>query len=246
MRKLAASAVLAAAAGSANADVVDLMIFSITATGNDTGATVSQTFMIDPDANNDGEIVWSLDAPLSFGDLGGLEAATIRVTDGGGSRGAGAQSVVADFSVLANSQNTSYQIASGIVSFGTISASSATAFASAAVTLVDTLGDGATLTPGANGGYNALLNNGAIIFDDLFVAGSPLSVAPGVGAGNFSEDTGSFLPTGIDVSSISAEWDFSLSSFDSATGTSTFTIVPAPASAALIGLGGLAATRRRR
>ena len=89
----------------------------------------------------------------------------------------------------------------------------------------------------ADGGSLIVLRSGSV---GLRLFGSS------VGTDNWSQDTGSFQPTGIDVTSISASWDFTLSAFDSATGTSTFTIVPAPASAALLGLGGLAAARRRR
>lgn len=245
MRKIAATVALAAAAGSANADIVDLMIFEIIATNLDTGASVTQAFTIDPGAGDGADsVAWSLDQQLNFEGIGSLDAASIVVNSG--NRGGGAQSVVADFSVFSTAQNSAFQINSAVVSFSLIPSSTATAFASAAVTLVDGLGDGAKLNPGANGGYTAMLNNGSVIFDELFPSGTPLDVAPGVGTDNFSQDTGSFLPTGIDVTSISASWDFTLSAFDSATGTSTFTIVPAPASAALLGLGGLAAARRRR
>ncbi len=247
MRIFAATVAAAAATGTAHADIVDLMIFEIIATNEVTGATQSQSFTIDPGAGDGSSTVsWSLDQQLDFEGIGGLESASITVTNGANRGGAGGQSVVADFSVFASTQNALFQINSAVVSFATIPAASAQGFASAAVTLVDVFGDGAALTPSAGGGYRAELNNGATSFASLFPAGTPLSVAAGVGAGDFNADTGVFLPTGIDVSSISASWDFALSGFDSATGTSTFTVIPAPASAALLGLGGLAMVRRRR
>jgi hypothetical protein len=45
---------------------------------------------------------------------------------------------------------------------------------------------------------------------------------------------------------MSAQFSFMLSAFDAASGTSNYQIVPAPGALALLGLGGLAATRRRR
>ena len=49
------------------------------------------------------------------------------------------------------------------------------------------------------------------------------------------------------VSDISSRFSFTLSANDIASGTSIFTVViPSPGSAALLGLGGLVAIRRRR
>lgn len=240
MRKLAATAVLAAAAGSANADIVDLVMFSITATDLDTNSSITQVFTIEPGAGDgSGDVFWSLGDQLDLGAIGGLESASILVSSSGNRGGSGVQSVVADFSVFSTTQNASFQINSAVVSFSAIPAATAQGFASAAIIVNDVQGNGVSLTPGVNGGYNAFIN-GNSSFAALF-AGGALNAA-----GAYSEDTGSFLPTGVAVTSISAGWDFALSSFDSATGTSTFTVVPAPASAALLGLGGLVATRRRR
>lgn len=243
MRIMAATVAIAAAAGVANADVVDLVIFEIIATDLDSGATQTQTFTVEPGANSSDTIVWTLPQQVNFEGIGSLDQASVSVTTSGASRGvSGAQSVVADFSVFASTQNAGFQINSAVVSFSAIPAADAQGFASAAIILNDVTGNGATLTPGSGGGYNAIINgNTASPFATLFPSGSPL-----VGSGNYGDNTGSFLPAGVDVTSISASWNFSLSGFDSATGTSTFTVIPAPASAALLGLGGLAAARRRR
>ncbi|MEL6497318.1 MAG: VPLPA-CTERM sorting domain-containing protein [Planctomycetota bacterium] len=246
MMRPAAAVGIAAVAGTATADVVDLIIFEVIATNDLTGASQTRTYTVDASANAGDTIEWTLPDQLDFADIGGVASASVMVTTDGASRGAsGAQSVVADFSVFASTQNASFQINSAVVSFSTIQASDALGFASAAVTLVDVLNDGAALTPAPGGGYQALVNGGST-FASLFPAGSPLSVPSGTGTLDFNSDTGAFLPAGVDVSSISASWNFSLSGFDSATGTSTFTVIPAPASAAMLGLGGLAAARRRR
>lgn len=246
MLRTAAAASIVAFAGSATADVVDLIIFEVVATNDVTGASQTRTYTVDASAGAGDTIEWTLPDQLDFAGIGGVASASVLVTTNGESRGAiGGQSVVADFSVFASTQNASFQINSAAVSFSTIQAADALGFASAAVTLVDVLNDGAALTPAAGGGYQALVNGGSV-FSSLFPAGSPLSVPSGTGTLDFNADTGAFLPASVDVSSISASWNFSLSGFDSATGTSTFTIIPAPASAAIFGFGGLAAARRRR
>ncbi|MEO1498840.1 MAG: PEP-CTERM sorting domain-containing protein [Planctomycetota bacterium] len=244
MKRSAAALAAVAAAGFAHADVVDLVIFEIIATDLDSGVSETRTFTVDAGTNSADAIEWTLPDQVTFGDIGRLDEASISVnTNGGANRSGGTgQSVTADFSVFASTQNAGFQINSAVVSFSQIDAADALGFASAAIVLNDVLGDGATLTPGSGGGYNAIINgNTASPFATLFPAGAPL-----VGSGNFGDDSGSFLPTGTDVNSISVQWNFALSGFDSATGTSTFTVVPAPASAALLGLGGLAAARRRR
>ncbi len=241
MRSASAAVAIAALAGSAHANVVNLVIFEVIATDVDTGVSQSQTFTIDPGADAGGNIDWVLDSPVDFSGIGGLTQASVSVRTSSNRGVGGGQSVVADFSVFAATQNAAFQINSAVVSFGAIPAASAQGFASAAIAVNDVQGNGATLTPGAGGGYNAIINGDTVSpFATLFPAGSPLS------AGNFSQDTGSFLPAGVDVSSISANWSFSLSGLDSAIGTSTFTVIPAPAPAALLALGGLAAARRRR
>ena len=237
MQKLLATAAIAAIAGTASADITTV-IFSITATNaNGTG---SYTFEIDPTQTSQGDFNWNLDEPITLTSEAGVEIATLNTAE---------VTTIADpvvsvaFNVFATQQQTSFQISSTVLSFPAISASNAVAQASAAVTLNDFGGGGAQFTPGPNGAYQAYFNNGNDLFASLF--GSPLSVGNNE-ITNFSSDTGAFASPGFGVTSMSALWDFTLSPGDLATGTSVFEVIPAPASAVLLGIGGLAATRRRR
>lgn len=78
-------------------------------------------------------------------------------------------------------------------------------------------------------------------------------IGPAALAAPFGSDSGGgMIPNtvlGAAATSMSAQWSFSLTGGDQVGVTSTFTsssIIPAPASAALLGLGGLLASRRRR
>ncbi|NKB16198.1 MAG: helix-turn-helix transcriptional regulator [Sphingomonadales bacterium] len=120
--------------------------------------------------------------------------------------------------------------------------------ATASVNVTDNTGNGATLTGGGAGGtyFNAAYNNGTT-FADL-VAG-PL-VAPATGSDDSSQDfpaaPGVFLPIGVPLNNLQAQFNFTLSAGDSAGGTSGFFSIPSPASGSLLALAGIAAVRRRR
>jgi len=144
-----------------------------------------------------------------------------------------------NFNVAAGASNTVFDVSSGLAP---ANLATATGIASAAVTLTDTLGDGATLAPDGASAYSALYN------------GQPGSLFAGllnnsITAGAFQTVTseGSFGSAAIagPVVDISSRWTFAVSAFDVAAGTSVFTVVPAPGSIALLGLAGLAIRRRR-
>lgn len=148
--------------------------------------------------------------------------------------------VLANFNVTAGGLNTTFNITSGSL---IVAPALYTGTASAQVTLQDNDGDGALLSFSTNpaGMYSAYYN-GLTTFTNLLP--NPVVAAPFSGA----IDNGNFGPAAIVpfVSDISAEFNFTLSANDTATGTSNFTIVPTPGGLALIGLGTLVATRRRR
>jgi uncharacterized protein (TIGR03382 family) len=81
------------------------------------------------------------------------------------------------------------------------------------------------------------------------ISGGTVGVAPG-GSTSFTGNNASFpgydaLPGGS-ADDMQSQFKFSLSRFDRAVGTSTYEIIPAPGAAAMLGLAGLFAGRRRR
>ncbi|MFT5424688.1 MAG: hypothetical protein ACI89L_002485 [Phycisphaerales bacterium] len=177
----------------------------------------------------------------ALGDLlGGIDSLNMNIkTDA--TRAGSPQTVTLDFSFSAGFMNSSFTVNANPLVFSPIT--SVVGVASAALTVQDRFNDGVTVSPNGAGAYSALYNGGAV-FGDLFTGGV-ITGAGGTSANDVT-NSGSYSFVAASVSDISAKWDFTISAFDSATGTSVFTVVPTPASAALLGLGGLVATRRRR
>jgi hypothetical protein len=156
-----------------------------------------------------------------------------------------------NFSVAAGASTTTFMIGSALLTFPTISP--AQGRASAAFSVTDTDGSGVLLTGnGGNtgtSGYASAINGmagpvpaGANQFTEML---------PGVAAGPFGSFTQNnntpplgYLPIGSPVSSISSFISFTLTPFDLASGTSTFEVIPEPASVLLLVLG--AGLLRRR
>ena len=148
-----------------------------------------------------------------------------------------------NFNVQAGLANTGFSFAATPVAAGLGSAVGA---ASAGISITESSNPfsapGATLSPNSAGIYEANYNGGSNIFADLFLA--PLAVAPTAGSATFNDSFSG--PIGIPVTDIGSAFSFTLSGFDLAAGTSTFVVTPAPGTLAMLGLGGLAAVRRRR
>lgn len=132
-------------------------------------------------------------------------------------------------------------VTSALLTFPAIS--NALATASSGLTLRDRggVGVGATATGNQPGGntYHSEYNGGTTF----------ANLVPGFSVPTFTQQTqnGSVGSTPIGtVSSMQAQWAFTLSPFDAATGTSTYVVTPTPGALALLGLGGLVAGRRRR
>lgn len=98
---------------------------------------------------------------------------------------------------------------------------------------------------GASGGQSSLLDGGSLVLGDV-VLGTFTVVAGAEGDLSYSVSDGGVLATNIIRGRTGS--DFGPISFDGPAGvnSSTVTITPTPASAALLGLGGLVAVRRRR
>jgi len=232
MKKRAlAVAVVLAAGTTAMADVNEA--FRVDAV-SDAG---SGSFIVNWDDGTWTGDVWTYTLANSV-DLGAgvVQEATIVVANGNRTAG---QTVSLNFNVAAGASNTVFDVSSGLAN---ANLATATGIASAAVTLTDTLGDGATMSPDGASIYSAIYNGAP---GTLFAGLLNSSIT----AGSFSTVTadGSFGSAALAgaVNDISSQWNFAVSAFDVASGTSVFTVVPAPGSIALLGLAGLAIRRRR-
>lgn len=156
--------------------------------------------------------------------------------------GGGAQTVNLNFNVSAGFANTAFALSAAPVAFPAFA--SATGVASATVGLTASSNPlsapGATFSPDGVGSYQANYSAGGSVFADLFT--SSLSIPSG--SATFTDNFAGALFGS--VGDIGAEWNFTLTARDQASGVSTFTVVPAPSALALLGLGGLVAVRRRR
>lgn len=164
--------------------------------------------------------------------------------------------VTSSFNVSSGLANASFTVNASLVSFGTLFG--ATGRASAGITVTDSATFGTRgqifLTGLNNAKAFSALYNGAnpgegTSFVDLLPSTGMLSLPQGTSL-SFSDSTAFFndpqyFPVG-DISSISSQFRFTLSAGDRAAGTSVFEVIPAPGAAALLGLGGLLAARRRR
>lgn len=148
------------------------------------------------------------------------------------------------FAVFAGDADTTFNMTASFINTGSVA--DAALRATASVNVTDNTGNGATLTGlGAGGTFFNAAYNGGTTFADLVVG--PLATA---GSTDSSQDLpaapGQFSPIGGALTDMQAQFNFSLTAGDSAGGTSAFFSVPTPASAAIFGFAGLAATRRRR
>lgn len=151
-----------------------------------------------------------------------------------------------DYQVIAGtggsgSLPTTFELFSPTLFFDTIL--NATALTSGTFGGTDQNNDGITLTPGLPGGFAYTTLYNASTFQSLF--NSPLSNVAGGSVGTGGPANPVFLPIGT-ASSMQAKLNFTVTAGDAAGGTSTYSIAPAPGAAALLGLGGLLAARRRR
>lgn len=142
------------------------------------------------------------------------------------------------FSVMSGAAPTSFTIASGLNMFAAMANPTASGVAS--MTLTDNNSNGATLTGDAAPGfsYAARFNGGSTYLNRV----ADLAA----GTGQTVNDTGfltGFIP-GM-VTDQSARYAFTLSADDTASGTSVYTLTPAPGGLVLIGLAGAALARRR-
>jgi MYXO-CTERM domain-containing protein len=151
-----------------------------------------------------------------------------------------------DYTVVAGAGQTRFEMITPTLGFNPINGASATTSATRIGTDQDF--NGISINPAllSGFGYEAKYNGGTL-FQSYF--NTPLSNPSAGGSVNESANmtpAGAFLPLIGPVSSMQARFMFDVSANDSSGGTSTYSITPAPGAAALLGLGGLLAARRRR
>lgn len=157
------------------------------------------------------------------------------------------------FAILAGSSDISVTITSGLLTFPSISGTYAEARATSSYAITDVNGDGSFVTPLGGGvgvdGYRAFLNgtpgSGTLFSGQLGALSAPAGVTSDADSEDFPGG-GLFAPVGYSIVSASAGYAFEMSAFDRASGTSSFVIIPTPATGVLIGAGLFAAARRRR
>jgi hypothetical protein len=244
-----ACALMVAVSG-AKADVPDV-VFEITAQAGQVGASfsvlaewgdydpVTQTWTYSLDEAVD---FWSNDVFL--GSLTGFEAQVV-----------GDPEVNLSFSVQSGPSDTAFYIASALLDVNPpIPGSVAEGYAHASYTLTDFDGGSAVLSGIGNtgGAYLAQYNGWA---GDPFNGPQGTTFAEGIYAMNagfletvtmdFDHPETGYLPIGETVEDMSSLVSFTLSAQDLASGTSSYVIVPEPASVGLLVLGASALLRRR-
>lgn len=150
------------------------------------------------------------------------------------------------FAMFAGGADTDVTITASHIFTGSIV--NAALRATAGITVTDNDGDGATLIgTGPGGTMHNTVYNGGTTFTDLITG--PL-IAGNTGSNSSSQDLpaapGVFMPIANPLTDMQAQYNFNLSANDSASGTSGYFAIPAPASVVLLGFAGMTITRRRR
>ncbi len=243
MRATLSAAAALAVAAAAQAGITDPGLV-ITAS-NANGSGVYQVFLSNGtfSTTNTPNDTWEWTSPLGGYDIFDNSFAVVAHVDFMHCKMVADPQITVNFQVDAGALTTHFNIASGVLSFGTLNPASGRATAGIGIT--DNDGDGALLTGGFPGvrAYHSDFNSGST-FANLV---SPVLAAP-FDSGNGSEDSLGYpvyLPMGA-VSDISAAFDFDLSANDSAVGTSFYEVIPSPAVASVMGLAGLVGMSRRR
>ncbi len=209
-----------------NVDAVYVTITATNAAGQSQAITLGGTTSLDGTTGNS---VWVLDNSVPILD-GSIDSLKLTVNSD--------PEVGVYFGFKSNSSTQVWSI-SDTFSFGPLV--NPTAYASAGVTLTDMGAPGATITGLFPGGKTFQATyNGSSVFANL-VNGFPISG----GTLTASEDT----PTQVindTLTSIGSEFRFKLSAGDAASGTSTFSVVPEPATMAILGLGITVLISRRK
>ncbi|MCE5341628.1 MAG: hypothetical protein LLF92_10980 [Planctomycetaceae bacterium] len=207
--------------------------YSVTVTASFDGKSFTETFSGQGKTDAAGYLECTLvDKLLTMGDDGAeIEKLVLKMNAD--------PEVGVEFGVRAGSSATTYSVLSDVVTFDTLV--NPTAYASAGVSLTDRNSNGAQITGLFSGGkVHQARYNSSSVYANLV---NGFSVANGGSSGGY-EDVGTDVISGS-VSSIESEFRFTLSARDSASGTSTFAVIPEPATIAILAIGALSLIRKK-
>lgn len=157
--------------------------------------------------------------------------------------------VTNNFNVSAGSSNSTFTITSAIVNHPSFPSGEGRAEAVIGITNVPP-----PFGPPGTASFTGLHDSGSAFRafyngSSIFAPGDLLTGGSTVGSQVFFAESSApltYLPLGGIATSIQSEFKFSLSPLDRASGTSIFEVIPAPSSAGLLLMAGLAIGRRRR
>lgn len=220
------------------------VVFDLQAT-NDTGAGQFKAMFTDGSFDSAANVFsWTLSGPVDVTNpSSGLTVATL---NSGSLSVAGGSQIDLRFNVTAGGSDTVFTVGSAVASFLTIPPDIAAARASAAVRVTDLTGDSAMLTGVGTPGTGAFLAgyNGSGMFTNLVAL--VFAGANATGTGTQADPAFGTRPVGASVDDIWSNTNFSLTANDEADISSTYMVVPEPASiVSLLMLGALLPLRRR-
>lgn len=144
------------------------------------------------------------------------------------------------FSAVAGSSDTTFNITTGTLSFDELA--SATAVASAGITVTETDGNTAAVTGAGSGGNSYIAQyNGPTVFTSLI---SSVTSSDPFGSSTVSGITGPLALSA--VGDITASYSFTVSANDQASSTSAYNVVPEPTSLLLLACGACGFLARKR
>lgn len=250
---LAASAALVLTASTALADIMGPGIQIVAQSGDSIAVWESGELTWNPDAGEGGAWVFESTETITLADQSGNVLGILNPNGEGISIIIQEDPVVnLGFAVQAGAADTEFKIGSAQLMFPTIGSAFAQGRASVGMSVTDLNGNGVTLTgmgfASNSGAYTAVYNGWAVTGGGTVFADSiPTLSNPNPGGSNTASVNTppvGFAPINDDVSSMSSLVHFTLSAGDIASGTSTWVVIPEPASFALFGLG-LVLLRRR-
>ena len=251
---MSVAAIAAIAAGTANAQVSDPLITISASSSLGSGSVSFSSADVGAIVQPNGGIVFLLFAtPLDIIDTNNnniigtiTQLAAINNADNTDTLNVQDALTSIGFAVFAGGADTMFNLTASFINTGSVV--DAALRATAGITVTDNNANGATLVGGGVGGsyFNASYNGGTT-FADLITG--PLAAAPAgsdSGSQDFPVAPGVFDAIANPLTDMQAQFNFTLSANDSASGTSGFFSIPSPASASLIALGGIVGLRRRR